>query len=862
MTGKRKILLFYTASVLIPALLLTVALAVAGAVPFGGNTMIWSDSQIQYVDFFTYLRTVFSGENNLIYSFSKNLGGEMLSLLSYYLLSPFNVLFAFATNETLPQWYTLVMVLKLSVCGMTFFHSCTRRYGCRSIHLAFSTAYALMAYNVMYGWSLMWLDGVMVLPLMAMGLEELWQGKTPWWYVVSLSYALLTNFYIGYMLCIAAVLFSLVHMALMEGTLRCRALGFGRFMGFSCIGGLSSAFLWLPAFLGLLEGRAQAESEAAALMFNFNVFKLPGKLVAGASSPTQVVVGSPHIFCSTLVLVLVLLFLLSRKIPGKYRLAVLGVLGILMVSFILRPLNIVWHGFSPNYAFNFRYAFIFNYVMILTARYALTRVDLMNRRLLFLAFGLVAAVFGYVFLLKGPLDLEYFSLAGWVISLAALALVTGLLLAGKQSRGVCLALILVSVVELGANCALSWRAVTSVPEMELLRTAEYHQFHKTLSPAVESVKAADSGFYRMEKDFFRDRNDAMFYGYNGLSHFSSSQQKSVLPLMEKMGFNNYKNIWAAYHTGSTAEADSLLGVKYLLSREDRAGTKGYELLTTLGDVGIYRNPWALPIAMAANEEILSVDMGESDYFALHNTIWQSLTGEQAPILTPAQYSVTLENLVTIPQEDGSTRYVREVETQPAALCFTISVTQEKPLYYYFTAPGAQDASIYVNGRDDGYYFHELRWDMTNAGTYAPGELLQIRVVLNSDQMVLDQALFYYEDLDMLAQHAARVTEYPVALQRESSSHVSGSFTAREGQVLLFTIPYDTGWQLYVDGQRTEFVPVLDALMAAPVSEGEHTFEMRYVPRGAVLGLAVSLAAVATAIGYGCMKKRKEEETHE
>lgn len=860
MTTRKRTFLLYILSLLIPGALLLMALAFVGAVPFGENSILWQDAEIQYIDFFNYLRTILSGENDVFYSFSKNLGGEMVSLLSYYLLSPFNLLFVFASEQTLPLVYTVVAVLKLSVCGLTFFHASAKLYGCKSIHLAFSTAYALMAYNVIYCWSVMWLDGVLILPLLGLGLYDLWEGKTPWRYSLSLAYGLLTNFYIGYMLCIGSVLFSLVHMLLMEGSIRQKAAAFGRFLGASCIGGLASAFLWLPAFLGLLGGRAKFDGNAASILFNFNVLGLAGKLTAGSASPTQVVIGTPHIFCGMLVLFLVLLLLLNRGIAGRHRLAVLGVLGVIFVSFVLRPINIIWHGFSPNYAFNFRYAFLFSYVMIMAAQYSLTRAGEADPRAVVLVAGLLMVLIVGLLAVRNILKLEYLSTVGCAVSLGAVAAVFLLLYRPeKVSALLCPALILISVVELGANCCLSWENIVTHPGFGMVRTASYSEFTRRTGAAVDYVKAMDSGFYRMEKDFFHDRNDSMYFGYNGLSHFSSSQQKQVLTLLEKLGFKNYQNIWAAYHTGSTAEVDSLLGVKYLLSEGDMTAARGYERLAAVEGIGVYRNPNALPIAMVSREAAADVDMAQPDYFALHNAIWQSISGETTPILVKADGVLTLDNLYSMPLEDGTTRYVREDETRPAALRFEIPITRELPLYYYFTSTGNQDAAIRVNGEDDGLYFHDLRWDMTNAGTHSVGDVVTIEVVLLSDQIVLGDALFYYEDPDALSLHSAAVTESPVTVTRQSSSRLSGSFTAGEGRLLLFTIPYDTGWRLYVDGERTDYIPVLDSLMAAKVTPGQHSFELRYVPRGAMAGCGLTVCALLAAALW-LLTDRKKKQT--
>ena len=852
----------YIASAMIPFAILTAALWILKAVPFGDNTMLLRDAGIQYIDFVSYLRTILAGENDLFYSFSKNLGGEMLSLLSYYLVSPFNLLFAFASDEGLTLVFTLVMVLKLSACGLTFFHASAKLYGCRPVQLAFSTAYALMAYNVIYGWSIMWLDGVLILPLLALGLYELWRGGKPWRYVVCLAYGLLTNFYIGYMLCISSVLFSLVHMLLMAGSVRQKFTRFGRFLAASLVGGLGSAFLWLPAFLPLLEGRAQAASSAQGGFFSFQVVGLAGKLVAGASSPVQLGSGTPHIFCGTLVLLLVLAFLMSKNIDGKKRLAAFGVLAVIMVSFILRPINIMWHGFSPNYAFNFRYAFIFNYVMIMVAQYALGKLPELGKKPLLISGGLILVLILALLGVKNLLALDFVTTVGCLVSLAALLVVLAALAGRKTVRLVCPVLILVGLLEMGANCVLSWDALLGEPDAEMLAQSEYEEFHSSVAPAVAYVKALDDGFYRMEKTFLRDINDSMNFDYHGVSHFSSSQQKHVLGLLEKLGLRNYMNIWSYYNTGSTAATDALLGIKYVLSRDDLTGAKGYELLTTEGDIGVYRNPNTLPVAMLADSDVLNVDMEQPSYFLLQNQIWSGISGSREQIMLPVdQYEVTLKNVSPVDMGDGSTRYIRQDMEKPASVCFEIPVTRELPLYFYFTSDENQDAEVYINGKDNGAYFCDMRWDMTNAGVYAPGETVRIELRLTWDQLLLRDAWFFYEDLDALRTHTEAILAARTTVQEERSSCLTGSFLAEEGQLLLFTIPHDTGWQLWVDGIRTDYVQVLDALFAAEVPEGSHSFELRYMPRGLTAGCCLSAGAALAAIVWWLYERKRKENIH-
>ncbi len=837
-------------SLLIPAGIFGLSMLLAGAAPFGDETILLFDSVGQYIDFIGYFKTVLTGENDLFYTLSKTLGGDFLSLASYYLLSPFNLLFLLSNNQNIPMFYTAVAVLKLSACGATFYYASEKREGAKFSHLLFSTAYALMAYNVLNQWNLMWLDGVIVLPLLGLGVERIWENKSPLLYIFSLAYALATNFYIGYMLCIASVLFSLARLVLHTGVLRQRCRLLGRYVFASCAGGLTSAFIWLPAFLSISKGRTQFDSSFFYFRLNFNPLQLLSKLVAGAGGPQQVEYGLPHIFCGTVILFLALVFFVSKKVPVKVRLVALCAVAVLTLSFLLRPADVAWHGFSPNNSFNYRYAFIWSYLVIMIARYALSMKLTESIGSCLIAAVPLAAVYALLMIL----DYDHVPALGIGLGACVLLalLLTVRLLDKKRLAGILLCA--VGIVELAANCFMLLDGV--VGEAWTLRMSQWNSQIPVITQAVDYVKQQDTGLYRMEKTFQRSHNDAMFFAYNGLSHFSSGERAFVPEFMEKMGMRNFDEIWAYYNTGSTAEADSLLGVKYVLSKSDLSEQKGYELLTQMDDVGIYRNNNALPLAMLSSPQIMEVPMDGEDYFALHNEIWSGLCGEDVGLLHPAdRVSVTLVNLESYEDYAGNTVYTKLDSSREAALRYEITVTQQMPLYLYFSAPDTQNVTVRVNGQDKGAYFDVYRWDMTNTGTYQPGDTVLVELLCGDDTMQVRDSYFYYEDVQAFAMATEKVQASPVLLQKETSSRISGEISAREDGCIIFTIPYDKSWQLSIDGEPVQTEKALDTFIAARLTAGNHSFTLRYVTEGLYIGCALSLAAAA-AIVLDAMRRRR------
>lgn len=852
-SAHKRTLLFYALSALIPLGLMTVVLYLLKIMPFGDDTLVFVDAESQYITFYSYLQSIFRGENDLLYTFSKSLGGDVISLAAYYLLSPFNILFALFGRAELPLAFTMVVLLKISCCGLSFYHASSRMYDHGIVHLAFSTAYALMAYTTVYCWNLMWLDGVLILPLMCLGLTKLWQEGKWRLYAFSVAYGLITNFYIGYMLCAASVLFCLAEAVLDTGTLRKKTVVLGKYAAASCVGGFAAAVVWVPAIFSMLGSRAGGDNPALDFDHNYTFFGLPARLVSGTLSWMEVAMGQPHIFCGTLVILLVGVFFLSRRISLRGKLAAAAVLLVFLASFRIRFLDVAWHGFSPNRGFNYRYSFLFSFVLIRIAQHTLARDEKIPRLTVIPAFLAVAAL--YLYVCRGD---HVTAWAGPVSNLVALMLSLGLLLLwdGARKTGLRIAVLLLCVAEMGCSLYLNWNFMRD--GLGHLTQQEHTELVEVNGGALEKIRQTDDGFYRVEQSRGGGANDPMRLGYNGLSHFSSADKKEVMRFMEKMGFKNCYDIWTYYGFGSTAEADALLGVKYIMSQLELNATKGYPLLAEVNGIRIYENPNALPIAMLTDRRIGEVSMDGMDYFALHNDIWSGLLGEKREILHKEEQVVrSFENLQLVSEENGFGYYVKIDENAPASVLWDVTVSREESLYVYFTSTlDEQDVFISSAGNDNGIYFNANRWDMFTVGAYTPGETITVKMALTRNDLVLGDGYFYYEDRAALAEAADAVRSSPVQIQRETSSRLSGSFTAEEDSVLLFTIPYDSGWQVKLDGERVSAEPVLDCLLAVPVSAGAHSFELSFLPEGFLPGCILLATALLLTGGLIFLDRKK------
>ena len=192
--------------------------------PFGDNTLLISDCDHQYSAYLTYFKTIFTGESDFFYTFSKSLGGDMVSFSGYYLLSPLNLLLFLFPNAQMPLAITVLILTKIGLCGLTMQLLAEGEFDLGAGGLPLSTAYALCGYVTLFFWNVMWMDALILLPLILWGLHRLERGQLLL-YVLSLAASIVICYYTGYMLCLFSALYAGYRLIA-----RRPACGYGRFV--------------------------------------------------------------------------------------------------------------------------------------------------------------------------------------------------------------------------------------------------------------------------------------------------------------------------------------------------------------------------------------------------------------------------------------------------------------------------------------------------------------------------------------------------------------------------------------------------------------------------------------------------------
>lgn len=795
---KRKVLGFnvclFLGAFAVPAFVMVFLLWQNGFYPFGDKTLFIMDMKDQYMEFYAYIRNAFSGDNSLFYSWSRSMGGNFLGLYAYYLASPLSFLVCLFPVERMDAAIVLLTVLKIGFGGLSFAvygnylwkRAAAGKPAAPLVMWLFSSCYALMSYNLVYSMCLMWLDGVILLPLVLLGVEKLLDGKKGFHYMLALAAAFVSNYYIGYMVGIFTGFYFLYRLLCRETGEKVRqTLMYVLRFGICTILAMGlSAPLLLPAFKDLMQGKLSAES-GYQLSFeaNFQLSDFFGKFRNGVyDSITDS--GLPAVYCGITALVLAVVFFYLMGVTLREKIGAALLLVMLALSFYYKGFNLVWHGFRPPVWFPYRYAFLFSFMIIYMA--FRTACDLgtggtweslrKNRRAAVRVYAFAAMLFA--------------------VNLADLTKNGQAMLAGLDGQ------------------------------FGYAGSEEYNSFISRTKPLADWIKQQDDGLYRINATYEYSKNDAMLLGFHGMTHYSSTYNTAVNRLTKSLGMAQ-SHIWNSGY-GSNPLLDSLFAVSYRIS-DRREPERSEKVMDEGKGAAVYRNPLALPMVYSASVSDMQPELtGQGNPYQNQNIYLNAITGKNDRYFDEVQCFLTEQN---------------------NGWLYTLTAPDSNPLYFYLDVSGYGWANVYVNDVWFGNYFSTETTCSLYIGGYAPGQQVTVRVEYSWGDVAVKKAVVARLDMDVLEAALKELQAGSIGLVSHGSGKLKGRISVGDGQTVMTSIPYDAGWTVRVDGKKTEVAKFAGTFLAVEVPAGEHEISFSYVSPGFGTGMCLFSLAVLMAVFY-------------
>ena len=275
---KKKFLLIYTLifAVLSAAFILVINL--------NGKTQICNfDGDGQHIKALIYysewLRSIF---NNIfvnhkfeipLWSFSIGYGADIPTSLHYYAVGdPFAVFCVFFPAQHMRIFYELSIYVRLWCAGAAFSWFCFNKKDSRMTDtavLAGAFTYIFCAFAMVNSVKhIFFLTPMVILPLILIGVDRIFEKKSPWLFIFGVFFAAVSNFYFFYMIVILTVLYAAFGMfiPLKDFDIKKTLSRVGALAGYAILGVMMSAILLLPVILSF-SGDSRTENKVIFDMF-------------------------------------------------------------------------------------------------------------------------------------------------------------------------------------------------------------------------------------------------------------------------------------------------------------------------------------------------------------------------------------------------------------------------------------------------------------------------------------------------------------------------------------------------------------------------------------------------------------------
>lgn len=842
----------------------------------------------QYVYYFEALRDAFWGDGSILYNWSRNLSGEFIGIIGYYLASPFTLIVMLLPRTMLLESLLIMQLAKLGAVGVTFSYYLQNSKKMKPVNaLIFSTSFALCAYAVIQLMDPMWIDGLVLLPLIALGIERLVDKKMRANYIIPLALMFVANFYIGFMIAIFAVLYFLYYNFLgtekESVTVKEHAYTALRFGYCSLVAGLCAAFMILPVYNALKLGKFEFTDPDYSVQLQFDSIDILSKLLP-SSYDTVRNEGLPEIYCGTIAILMLPLFYLNEKVSSKRKIGYSLLLAALFFSMYVKPVDMMWHGGQvPNWL-PYRYSFIMSWVILCMGAECFEKLDGLKPRAIG---GTFFGILAYLLVAEKLFKYENIEVLNGLWFTAGCVLCFAILLSALKDNSASRAIPVTMVIMLSGELLLStFETLKDIDEDVIYSMrSSYYNYVEAGRSAVDKIEEMDDGLYRSEKvaqtnPLRRTVNDNIAFGLKGVTHSSSVMNAKIIDTLGKFGYVS-RGHYTRYE-GNTPITDSILGIKYVLDTNNTGVSDLYDYqMSTVTEhdddkttqIDIYKNSYALPMGYMVDSDILDLNLEDAtNPFQNQNKLLSAMLGEEKEYFKRLSFSQEPRYRGVNIENGGSySKYVADKSVNDWTIDYFVHAETNDTVYVFFPTIYEKEVNLWLGEwkedlKDFEYpkfldnFFEGEHYCITRLGRYEANKNFSIRMTIAHEYTYMSDQLFYYFDEDAFKQDIQKLHSNVWNIEKWSETHIEGTVTAEANQVFFTSIPNEGGWTVKVDGKKAAIKDVAGGFIGIEMTPGTHTVEMSFFPNGLGLGILAAVAGVGLVAVFIIADKKKTFKT--
>ena len=811
------------------------------------------------------------------WSFSVGMGQN----LPAQMLDVFNFIVALAGPAHVAYMMGVMQCVKVVLAGC-FFYLYIQELGFDyKIAWVISTGYAFCGHMIGFGWYKSYPNEVVCVAILLWILEKCIKKQKYAMLLFPFSF-LVINLRIYYAVLYAGivVVYSLVRFYMIDSRHRIR--GIMKELGAIIISCGISAFAWLPNFISVLNSERINSVVSGGIIQNTDMI-INGTLLKEAFmrvlSPniygqfenylgTGNYVDSPCFYCGILCVVVCPVAILVKNKRQRNGLIVMlaGAAIYIMFPKVVYLLN----AFSKD---TYKLSSLWISIVILVcAAYGLRELFDLNIWGTWIARGISLISIGillyYWKLQKNNMDNMNASLC---ILFLAIYLIIFIMKNPTQKwaereKNILLAVFCVEVLCISSKAVYGRETVS----YDIINSEGYHDGTETV---VEELKTDEREFGRIGKTYLSVRYcDALAQNYFGTTSYQGGANVSA------KSYNFYKELDLALSDNDSRfmqgfeghpEINALMNVKYYLAKQNGEFIDyGYTYKNTSQDILVYENELAIPFGSVYTNTISKDQFDKLSYREKKNALLSNIVLDEEKDNTRKDFD-RVEKLI---KENSIAKYMDIEFDQPYAVnesgrdMVVLTIDADIDAAIEKDRGVLEGATAYVcwynsekdewNFRNINFYNGQKQYSVEICDENVSAFLIGLnkgegKINISSVDVAAVNKEEYYSYFE---ESIHRLNENHMNIEYFRDDYISGYINSTVEGYMFFPIPYDEGWECYIDDEMKPLECADIGFLSVKVGEGNHTVLLKYNAPGKKVADGISGGLLLIVLAYFILRK--------
>ena len=512
--------------------------------------------------------------------------------------------------------------------------------------------------------------------------------------------------------------------------------------------------------------------------------------------------GAPNIYCGLITILLVFLYFNNKNVKNREKIGYSLLLLVLGLSFIIVPLNLIFHMLQPPVWFPFRDSFLFCFCLIIIASKVLENF----KEIEFNSFLKTVGLLSFIIMLLASLNLPTYSDKKVVFTI--IILIINSIFLYKIYHNDTKIIRIMFIMFISFELIINGNLITN--NLDYVKKNRYLKIVNQVEPLIEKYKATDEEFYRIKNDVQRSANDPFLYNYEGYTHYSSLNNKTNQNFLTNYGIRN--SMVPENCTDTSIVVQSLLGIKYYMYNPKQMPNQNIEWYKQL-EPGVLKNEYDLSLGYASSENIKNLKITNSPLVNQNNLI-KAIADVEEDVFKKKKHL----NLLKLKKESDEEWYIEY------KIRNSFDINEVKIYYNHKLVKKTSDVGL----------------DSNNV-IYVPKGITEIEFIpKNKDKITFDIYEYQHEIFEKIYN---KIKMKQLNVEVNEDNYLKGKIKVKKPTLLLTSIIDDPGWKVKVDGKTQPKEKIANDLIAFYIEKGNHEVEFIFTPPGLYLGVALFLAGL-------------------